>query len=187
MLCHRAPKMLRHPIAIPKTLASRRLHGPAPMADSRDSTELAEVQWHPSQDPDLRSCLDEQLPRRAVDCGEIQVALFAVGGVPAGARPLPIDRKGRETAADRVEVHVFDRGQNRLFGGEIAIVPRPFLPEAERFFSGPLEHGEVRDERTLLFDESASKRLSRLRTNSIKSQSKAPGGPYTCRNSLRAW
>ena len=32
--------------------------------------------------------------------GEIRVAVFAVRGVPAGTRPLPIDKKGREAAAE---------------------------------------------------------------------------------------
>jgi hypothetical protein len=56
----------------------------------------AKTVWHPIQDPDFQPGLDEEFPRRAVDCGEIGVAVFSVGGVPAGTRPFPIDGPGRE-------------------------------------------------------------------------------------------
>jgi hypothetical protein len=118
-----------------KTLASQSPRQWHPSQDPGLAVRLrrrvpAEVQWHTIQIPDSQSCLTEKFPRRAVDCGEIRVAVFSVGGVPTGTRPFPVDGPSRETAADRVEVDVIDRGQDRLFGREIAIIARPFLPEA---------------------------------------------------------
>src|SRR5580704_17230500 len=117
-----------------------------PIIEGKTMASQSPRQWHPIQDPDLRSRLDEQLPRWAVDRREIRVATLSVRGVPTGTGPVPVDGPSHEAAADGVEMDVIDRGQDRLFGREIAIVSRPFLPEAERFLSRPLRDGELRKE-----------------------------------------